>query len=169
MRRQAIGVIGSLALGLLGLNGCRADSPPTTERRVSARPLTLVSRPEVESLRPIQSPSRVPPTHARDPFTFGSAPPVQRRVGPLPPLPAPEGLPELPLPLPARPALKLIGIAVGRETPPVRMAILLVAGDLVLAHVGDVVADRYTIVGIGEEAVELRDTATNEPLTVALP
>ena len=83
------------------------------------------------------------------------------------PLTPPEGLPELPLP--AAPAIRLIGLAAGRETPPVRMAILNVNDDLVLAHVGDTILGRYTLVGIGDEAVELRDSASNETFTVALP
>ena len=53
--------------------------------------------------------------------------------------------------------------------PPIRMAILNVNDDLVLAHVGDTILGRYTLVRIGDDAVELRDSASNETLTVALP
>jgi hypothetical protein len=169
MRRRAIAGIRSLALGLLGLSGCRADPSPAPMRRIADRPLMLVSRTDVEPLRSIQPPAKAPPSHARDPFAFGSQQPASsRRGGPLAPLPPPEGLPALPLPL-ARPSIRLLGIATGRETPPVRMAILSVAGDLVLAHVGDAIAGRYTLTKIGEEGVELRDTATNDSLTIALP
>ena len=76
---------------------------------------------------------------------------------------------ELPLPLPAAPAIRLIGLAAGSETPPVRMAILNVNDDLVLAHVGDTILGRYTLVKIGDDAVELSDSVSNETLTVALP
>lgn len=128
----------------------------------------LLSRPEVEPLKPIHARPSEPPGRTRNPFTFGAAQPTERRTDdPLPPLPPPEGLSELPLP--AAPAIRLIGLAAGRETPPVRMAILNVNDDLVLAHVGDTILGRYTLVRIGDDAVELRDSASNEALTVALP
>jgi hypothetical protein len=49
------------------------------------------------------------------------------------------------------------------------MAILNVNDDLVLAHVGDTILGRYTLVRIGDDAVELHDSVSNETLTVALP
>jgi hypothetical protein len=166
MGRPTIAAIGCLALGL---SGCGADSPAPAPERTRVRPLMLLSRPEVEPLKPIHSRPSKPPGRTRNPFTFGTEQPMERHTGPLPPLPPPEGLPELPLPLPAAPAIRLIGLAAGRETPPVRMAILNVNDDLVLAHVGDTILGRYTLVGIGDEAVELRDSASNETFTVALP
>lgn len=166
MRRPTIAAIGWLALGL---SGCGADSPAPAPRRTNARPLMLLSRPDVEPLKPIHSRPSEPPGRTRNPFTFGATQPTERHTGPLPPLPPPEGLPELPLPIPAPPAIRLIGLAAGRETPPIRMAILNVNDDLVLAHVGDTILGRYTLVRIGDDAVELRDSASNETLTVALP
>jgi len=166
MRRPTIAAIGCLAFGL---SGCGADLPAPAPERTRVRPLMLLSRPEVEPLKPIHARPSKPPGRTRNPFTFGTEQPVERHTGPLPPLPPPEGLPELPLPLPAAPAIRLIGLAAGRETPPVRMAILNVNDDLVLAHVGDTILGRYTLVGIGDEAVELRDSASNETFTVALP
>jgi hypothetical protein len=166
MRRPTIAAIGWLALGL---SGCGADSPAPAPRRTNARPLMLLSRPEVEPLKPIHSRPSEPPGRTRNPFTFGTEQPIERHTGPLPPLPPPEGLPELPLPLPPAPAIRLIGLAAGPETPPVRMAILNVNDDLVLAHVGDTILERYTLVRIGDDVVELRDSASNETFTVALP
>jgi hypothetical protein len=166
MRRRTIAVLGSLALGV---SGCGADVPPPVARRTTAKPLMLLSRPEVEPLRPVHAPAGEPPARARNPFTFGAAQPAERHTGPLPPLPPPEGLPELPLPMRAAPAIRLIGLASGRETPPVRMAILNVNEDLVLAHVGDTILGRYTLVRIGDDAVELRDSGSNESVTIALP
>lgn len=166
MRRPTIAAIGWLALGL---SGCGADSPAPAPRRTNARPLMLLSRPDVEPLKPIHSRPSEPPGRTRNPFTFGATQPTERHTGPLPPLPPPEGLPELPLPIPAPPAIRLIGLAAGRETPPIRMAILNVNDDLVLAHVGDTILGRYTLVRIGDDAVELHDSASNETLTVALP
>lgn len=166
MRRPTIAAIGWLALGL---SGCGADSPAPAPRRTNARPLMLLSRPDVEPLKPIHSRPSEPPGRTRNPFTFGATQPTERHTGPLPPLPPPEGLPELPLPIPAAPAIRLIGLAAGRETPPIRMAILNVNDDLVLAHVGDTILGRYTLVRIGDDAVELHDSVSNETLTVALP
>jgi hypothetical protein len=166
MRRPTIAAIGWLALGR---SGCGADSPAPAPRRTNARPLMLLSRPDVEPLKPIHSRPSEPPGRTRNPFTFGATQPAERHTGPLPPLPPPEGLPELPLPIPAPPAIRLIGLAAGRETPPVLMAILNVNDDLVLAHVGDTILGRYTLVRIGDDAVEMRDSASNETLTIALP
>jgi hypothetical protein len=128
----------------------------------------LLSQPELEPLKPIHAPSSEPPARTRNPFTFGTEQPASGHAGPLPPLPPPEGLPELPLPLPATPAIRLIGLAAGRESPPVRMAILNVNDDLVLAHVGDTILGRFLLVRISDDAVELHDTASGESLTIAL-
>jgi hypothetical protein len=127
----------------------------------------LLSRPEVEPLKPIHARPTEPPGRTRNPFTFGAAQPTERP--PSAATTATRGLPELPLPLPAAPAIRLIGLAAGRETPPVRMAILNVNDDLVLAYVGDTILGRYTLVKIGDDAVELSDSVSNETLTVALP
>jgi hypothetical protein len=170
MTRCAIAGIGALAVA--ALCGCRdgqPSRPPSNVRQTSARPLTFVSRPDVEPLRPVQPPSAIRPNRTRNPFVFGGDTPVHRQTGPLPPLPPPEGLPELPLPLPPQPSIRLLGIGTGRETPPVRLAVLSVSGDLVLAHVGDPIAGHYTIVKIGEDVVELQENTTGESLKIPLP
>lgn len=109
----------------------------------------------------------VRPERGRNPFAFAQPPATYLRPDQLPPLPSAAGLPELPMPLP-RPSVKLLGIAAGRETPPVRTAVLSVGGDLVLAHVGDVIAAQYRVVAISEDGIELADAAGQQHLRMAL-
>jgi hypothetical protein len=85
----------------------------------------------------------------------------------LPPLPPPEGLPELPLPA-VGPQVRLLGIITGRETPPVRTAVLSVGADLVLARVGDAVAIRYKVEAISDDGVSLVDAAAEEHVRLPL-
>jgi hypothetical protein len=107
--------------------------------------------------------------HGRDPFAFGVTPSVRLDPKTLPPLPPPDGLPELPLPMPmVGPPVRLIGIITGSERPPVRTAVLSVGADLVLAHVGDAVAVRYKVEAISDDGVSLVDAAAEEHVRLPL-
>jgi len=141
-----------------------ADHPvaPRDRSPASNRPALAI-----EGVRPIVRESVTAPEHRRNPFAFGGEGSPGPRTGALPPLPPPQGLPELPLPLP-RPAIRLLGITTGRENPPVRTAVLSVGGDLVLAHVGETVGGRYRVDAIGDDAVELVDGAAQEHLRLPL-
>lgn len=99
----------------------------------------------------------LPQKPARNPFMFGTAPPAepaeparQVRTAALPPPP------------PAEPVLSLIGIAEERRPEGVRRtAMIATEGDeLVVAAIDDVVAGRYKVTAIGQDAVELADSAT---------
>lgn len=101
----------------------------------------------------------LPQKPARNPFMFGTAPPGepaeparQVRTAALPPPPMP----------PAEPVLSLIGIAEERRPEGVRRtAMIATEGDeLVVAAIDDVVAGRYKVTAIGQDAVELADSAT---------
>ena len=94
-------------------------------------------------------------------------PPTRIDPRTLPPLPSPEGLPELPLPA-VGPPVRLLGIITGRESPPVRTAVLSVGADLVLAHVGDAVAVRYKVEAISDDGVSLVDAAAEEHVRLPL-
>ena len=135
---------------------CRQEPPAPPVRPGIARPL-FGARQEIEP-EPIKSRAEAPapPAAMRDPFAFGAPEAPRARHGALPPLPPAAGLPELPLPLPQA-DVSLIGVAEGHESPPVRTAILSMAGEAVLARVGDVVAGRYTVMAIDAEAVDLLD------------
>jgi hypothetical protein len=126
---------------------------------------------QVETIRPVAAePGRARPAGARNPFSFGTTGLADRRAGSsrgLPPSTG-QGLREFPLPLPG-PDVTLLGIAVGREHPPVRTAVLSVDGNLVLAHVGDRLAGRFAVTAIGEESVDLMDQAGGRALHLAWP
>jgi len=104
----------------------------------------------------------------RNPFRFGPAvggPPAAspQAASPLPP---PEGLPLLPLPL-AQPPLRMLGLVT--LTNGTKVAVVSVGGDLILAQSGDVLAGRFRVGRIGEDAVELTDAVGERPIRLALP
>ncbi len=109
----------------------------------------------------------VPQQPSRNPFTFAAretprarAAVVRHVAEDLPPLPAP----------PPDPALALAGIAEQEsERGPVRTAVIVGAADEVyMVTLGQGVAARYTVVGIGADAVELKDTITGSTRRLAL-
>jgi len=112
-------------------------------------------------------PAFSPPT--RNPFRFatsglgeGSGSGRSARA----PLPPPDGLPVLPLPL-AQPPLRLLGFVT--LTDGTKVAVLSIGSDLVMARVGDVLARRFRVAQIGEDAVELTDAVGDRPIRLALP
>jgi hypothetical protein len=141
--------------------GCVAEPAPPPARhdvvmsRAKGGPLP------VEPIRALGHSAAAPPVHGRDPFAFGMTAPVRIDPKTLPPLPPPEGLPEIPLPA-VSPPVRLLGIITSRESPPVRTAVLGVGSDLVLAHVGDAVAVRYKVEAISDDGVSLVDAAAEE-------
>ena len=158
--------LGGLGLGALLLSGCAAPSAPApgpSNVRVS-KPAQSIA---IEGVRRVEPRAVVPPIHGRDPFGFGATTASRPGSRALPPLPPAEGLPELPLPLP-RPAIRLLGIMAGHQTPPVRIAVLVAGADLILARVGDVVAARYTVHAISDDNVELVDPAVQEHVRLPL-
>jgi hypothetical protein len=148
--------------------GCVTEpAPPPVRRDVVVSRATHAPPASVEPIRSIQRQVVAPPVHARDPFTFGMTQPLRIDPKTLPPLPPPEGLPELPLPV-VGPQMRLLGIISGHETPPVRIAVLSVGADLVLARVGDAVAVRYKVEAISEDGVSLVDAAAEEHVRLPL-
>jgi hypothetical protein len=147
-------------------SSCSPAAPPVPAARREKSAVRAKPAVPIESVRPTARRPGPPPIRGRNPFTFGSAA-AEAPTSSLPPLPPPEGLPELPLPLP-QPAVRLLGITTGREQPPVRTAVLSVAGELVLAKVGDAVAGRYRVESIGDDAVELLDPSVQDRLRLPL-
>jgi hypothetical protein len=157
----------TLAAGV-AFAGCVTEPAPPPVRRDVVAPRSKPALPTVvEPIRSVARQVSAPPVHGRDPFTFGMT--QAERIDPkmLPPLPPPEGLPELPLPQ-IGPPLRLLGIITGRETPPVRTAVFSVGPDLVLAQVGDPVAVRYKVEAISEDGVSLVDAAAEEHVRLPL-
>jgi hypothetical protein len=109
-----------------------------------------------------ERPAPVP--SSRNPFRFGAGEAGRPRAGR--PLPPPEGLPELPLPI-AAPPLRLLGIVTRDDGS--RVAVVMVGGDLVLAGQGERLANRYTVASIGAESVELTDAVGERPMRLVLP
>ena len=150
------------------LAGCVAEPAPPAVRRDVAMSRSTPARPgAVEPIRAVERQVVAAPVHGRDPFAFAMTQPVRLDPKTLPPLPPPEGLPELPLPM-VGPQVRLIGIITGQESPPVRTAVLSVGADLVLAHVGDAVAVRYKVEAISDDGVSLVDAAAEEHVRLPL-
>jgi hypothetical protein len=156
-----------VAMGV-ALAGCVADpAPPPVKRDVVASRSTPAPLSAVESIRSVERRVVAPPVHGRDPFAFGMTPALRIDPKTLPPLPPPDGLPELAMPV-VGPQVRLLGIITGRETPPVRTAVLSVGAELVLAHVGDAVAARYKVEEISDDGVSLVDAAAEEHVRLPL-
>lgn len=156
----------AVAMGL-SVAGCAVEPAPPPRREVVASPRATQAAAPVEAIRPLDRHVTAPPARGRDPFTFGMTSPTRIDPKTLPPLPSPEGLPELPLPE-VGPPVRLLGIITGRESPPVRTAVLSVGPDLVLAHVGDAVAVRYKVEAISDDGVSLVDAAAQEHVRLPL-
>jgi hypothetical protein len=113
-----------------------------------------------------QLPAFSPPT--RNPFQFarsgrGDAGTRQAMPSPLPP---PEGLPMLPLPL-AQPPMRLLGFVT--MTDGSKVAVLSIGSDLTMTRVGETLAGRFRVSRIDEDAVELIDAVGERPVRLALP
>jgi hypothetical protein len=88
--------------------------------------------------------------------------PRKGREAPLAPGVSPESLPELPLPIPAS-DLRLIGIAGAVDPDRGRMAIVTVGNDLIFAQAGDTIAERYRVVQVGDDSLDVVDAVGNQP------
>jgi hypothetical protein len=111
-----------------------------------------------------------PVSPSRNPFRFGSRP---RRASTAP---LTDRAPDDPAALadravPAAPSVpvRLVGIAAGAaDDGPFRSAILSGLGQVFIAGAGDLVAERYRVTAVGEDAVELSDEMTGRVLRLAL-
>ena len=133
--------------------------PPAIDSRGAALAV------EIARLHERLRPTATPRQPGRDLFSF---------VSPAPPRPAPVQMPtappvNAPIARPAPPALKLSGIAED-ATPAglVRTAILSGFGQLFVAKEGDSIAERYRVVHISSDVVELTDVVEGGVLRLAL-
>ena len=171
MTRTRAAAVGGGLFAMLAMTACGvADQQPA--RRAARPSVPAVSGPDlaVERLhRALDAPPTLSPP-ARNPFRFGGpgqtagAGVVSRSS--LAPLPPPDGLPVLPLPLPQVP-LRLLGLVTFADG--AKVAVISVGSDLVLARTGEVLAGRYRVGRIGEEAVDLTDAVGERPIRLALP
>jgi hypothetical protein len=126
---------------------------------------------ERQRARLLQHATMPPSAPARNPFQF-AAQQAPRPSGPSAPGLAPadrlapgESAASLEPPVPVR----LVGMAT-RQSPdaPARLAILSGLGQVFVAGPGELVAERYRVTAVGEDAVELRDEATGRLVRLAL-
>jgi hypothetical protein len=120
---------------------------------------------EIARLHERLRPTAMPPQAGRDLFSFVASRP---RPVELVKMPA-AALTEAPIRRPTLPAMRLSGIAED-ATPDgvVRTAIISGFGQLFLAKEGDPVTDRYRVVRISSDVVELTDLADSTTLRLAL-
>ena len=162
--------VGGSVAAILALAGCSpADQPPP--QRAARVPVPAVATPDLtvgELRRGLGAqPVFLPPT--RNPFRFagsGQAEAAGSGRSARTSLPPPDGLPVLPLPL-AQPPLRLLGFVT--LTDGTKVAVLSIGSDLVMARVGEVLAGRFRVAQIGEDAVELTDAVGDRPMRLALP
>jgi hypothetical protein len=167
IRRAAL-YIGGATLLVAWLSSASSLSPqsatdatpaPQTETDLPAERLIADVQAQSGRLKQRLATAPLPQKPARNPFMFAAAPTAER-AGPARRLEA-AALPPPPMG-PAEPALSLIGIAEDHRPEGVRRtAMIATEGDeLVVAAIGDPVAGRYKVTAIGQDAVELADSAT---------
>ena len=151
--------------------GC--GSPTGTGRAPAPGPPAFVAHPAATDTEPVLHPypaavSPAPVEVGRNPFRFSP----KSTTGPtgsgraLPPLPPPDGLPELPLPL-ARPALRLLGLVTTEDGQ--KVAVINMGSDLVLVRQGEQFGRRFSLTSIADDAVEVSDAIDHQPIRLTLP
>ena len=122
---------------------------------------------EIARLHDQLRPDATPRQPSRNLFSYGARP-----VRQAPPPPAPPQQPALTEAGPAKPpapVLKLTGIAEDKTAEGwVRTAIISMAGQLYFAKEGEKVTDRFQVVKISSDAVELNDLTDNTAVRLAL-
>ena len=151
--------------------GACGPSDQASAPRTTPRPAVPVHGPDLalDRLRWAPGAQPTPAATGRNPFRFGGAGrSAESRLGrsKLAPLPPPDGLPELPLPL-AQPPLRLLGLVTLADGG--KVAVISVGGDLMMARVGDVIANRFRVKEIGQDSVDLVDAVGDRPIRLALP
>lgn len=142
-----------------------APRPGPQSARVDALARDVQS--QAARLRQRLATAPAPQAPIRNPFSFADrrapAPRVPRRTEPLPVL-------EIAAPEPVEPELSLLGIAEQRTAAGlVRTAMIGGAGDeLFMVVPGQTLAGRYRVMGVGADAVELKDQVTGVTRRLAL-
>jgi hypothetical protein len=109
-----------------------------------------------------------PAGSGRNPFIFHVRPAAPRSAPRVSAGSADEMLPALSIPEP--PPLSLSGIAEdeGAEGVRIRTAVLSGLGDVFFAKAGDTILERYEVVAVGADAVELRDLTSGRTIRLGL-
>jgi hypothetical protein len=143
-------------------------SAPAASASTRASRQSVAAETEIEaladSLRVRLNTESVYPAPGRDPFRF------QTRITQQPPafVPPPAVVQSAPLP-PPLPVLSLSGVATDVvDGTPRRSAVISLPAGVLIVREGESVAGLYTVVAIGEDAIELESTADNTRRTLRL-
>ena len=134
--------------------------PPQVEAVVEARASLVASTERLEA----HARRDVAPAMVRDPFRFGAeARPAGRRPPARPELESPAaGAEAMAAPVETEPDVVLQGMAESDDGEGiVRTAILRAGHELILASLGMRVGDRYEVVALAADSIELEDTANH--------
>lgn len=141
--------------------------PPQVEAVVEARASLVASTERLEA----HARRDVAPAMVRDPFRFGAeARPAMRRPPALPELESPAAAAEaMAAPIETEPDIVLQGMAESDDGEGiVRTAILRAGHELILASLGMRVGDRYEVVALAADSIELEDTANHVRRTLRM-
>ena len=110
-----------------------------------------------------------PSTRGRNPFVFPPPPAAPPRESSSASAPSFDHVPPAPT-VPEPPPFSLSGIAEDdtAEGGRIRIAVLSGMGDVFLAKAGDLVQDRYSVIAVGADAVELKDLSTGRTIRLGL-
>jgi len=141
--------------------------PPQVEAVVEARASLVASTERLEA----HARRDVAPAMVRDPFRFGAeARPAGRRPPARPELESQAaGAEAMAAPVEAEPDIVLQGMAESDDGEGiVRTAILRAGHELILASLGMRVGDRYEVVALAADSIELEDTANHVRRTLRM-
>ena len=144
----------------------RAPRAPKVIQRTSDVQLDVLAsdvQAQAARLRERLAAAPAPSGADRNPFRFGPAHAVPRRASAPVTRPVAPPAPVMPAELDARePSIELIGITESRKGNAVLRTAMIMSGanELLMAAAGQRVLERYEIVTVGPDAVELRDLTT---------
>ena len=159
------GALAALIAGATTTGYRRAPLPPARDKHTGKSDLSGAALAvEIQRLHERLRPSTPPEQPSRNLFEYRSrrsSAPIQSQPAIMSPAATPVAA--------APPPLELIGVATdGAGDATVRTAILSGFGQLYLVKEGERVNDRYRVVRIGADAVELADADQSTPIRIAL-
>ena len=173
-KRREIALLGGLGLVLAVVLffWLRGSSPPLAAATTATGPASVEDLPRIDLARLTEE---RPETEVgrRDLFDFGAAPVKDTPPPPVhtpPPVLLATPTPGPPLPsVPRLPPLNLKYIGSLERMPGLRVAVLLTdRNEILTGQAGEVVANRYRIVKIGFESVDLQEVGTGDTRRIPL-
>jgi hypothetical protein len=174
LKRREMALLGLLGvvLAVAGVLWLRGRSLPLVAAPAAPGPIEALPRIDLARLGQDRSETQV---GRRDLFEFGAArgketaPPPDTVFTPAPP-PPPTPTPGPPVPvMPRLPPLNVKYVGSLERPPGLRVAVLLTdRNEILTGQAGEVVANRYRIVKIGLESVDLQEVGTGETRRIPL-